>query len=340
MTPLTSTPAQPLAFERIFLEKVWGGRALERTPGIALPPDRPIGETWEVVDRSDQQSVVASGAQRGRSLEELVKAAGVALLGKAATNRKGRFPLLVKYIDASEHLSVQVHPDDETAARIGGGAEGKTEAWYILDAEPGAKLWCGLKPEVDADAFGRAARAADPALVDMLVEHEVKGGDCISVPGRTVHAIGAGITLLEVQQNSDTTYRIYDWGRVGLDGEPREVHIEEALACTAFGEAAPEPVSSDRTSDGSSVLVSSPYFEIAEFRVDGTRALADEERFRILVAVRGAGELVTAGAEEPTALRAGDTLLLPAAARGAELRNLGEELTVIQLGATIRSDES
>ena len=249
----------PLRFARRFVEKPWGGRTLERILGFVLPPGVPVGETWEIVDRAAENSVVAEGAQRGRSLRELMETHADAILGDAPAGKEGRFPVLVKYIDASENLSVQVHPDEDSAGRLGGGAEAKTEAWYVIDAAEGGALYCGLRPDVRAEDFGRIARSTSisPAspdssggeIVGALARWEVRAGDCMAVPGGTVHAIGAGVTILEVQQNSDTTYRLYDWGRVGLDGRPRETHVEQALVCARFGEEERAPVQARWSAD-------------------------------------------------------------------------------------------
>lgn len=301
----------PLRFERRFLEKVWGGRSLERRPGIRLP-DGAIGETWEVVDRANENSVVAEGLHKGKTLRELVETHREALLGDAPLAANGRFPLLVKYIDASENLSVQVHPDDDSAAKLGRGAEGKTEAWYIVDVAEGGALYAGLRPEVTREAFAEAART--PAVVDMLLRWEVEPGDCLLVPGGTVHAIGAGVTILEVQQNSDTTFRVWDWGRVGLDGKPRETHLEEALAVARFGVVESGPVRPSWTTEGDGVLsaplVRSEYFAMTGWEVGTGRIVDLGGRFGMFAVVEGAGALEIDDTQ--TRLSSGDVWLLPA----------------------------
>lgn len=319
-----------LCFERIALEKVWGGRALASSLGFDLPPDVPIGETWEVVDRAGENSTVRGGMLGGRTLRELMESSAPALLGAARPTADGRFPLLVKYIDASDDLSVQVHPDDATAAEIGGGAEGKTEAWFIVSAEPGACLYAGLREGVTAEVFAR--EASGPGVVDLLCRWEVRPGDCVLVPGGTVHAIGKGITLLEVQQNSDTTYRLYDWGRVGLDGEPRETHVEQALRCVAFGTPPRPPAPTGWREDGAGVgraeLCRCAHFTMDRLRAAGEVELDSGGAVRIYAVMDGAGALRTEGGGTLPLAR-GDTVLVPASAGAHALVPDGQALDVV-----------
>ncbi len=321
---------RPLRFERRFLQKVWGGRALESALGLALPPDVPIGETWELVDRARENSVVAEGADAGRTLGELMAQDARALLGKAPATDEGRFPVLVKLIDANENLSIQVHPDDATAARLGNGAEGKSEAWIVLDARPGARLYAGLAPDVDRGRFLDALERG--AVADLCATFEVRAGDCLLVPGGTVHAIGAGITLLEVQQNSDTTYRIDDWGRVGLDGKPRELHVEQALECIRFGAPvrAPQQPTWLRVSDEleRAPLARCRTFGLDALRVRGRTRLATGHQYQVYTVVAGAGALTarTDGVRLPIARC--DTLLVPAATGYHDVESDGELLLI------------
>jgi len=331
-----TTLNRPLRFRREFLEKVWGGGRLGRVLGIELPSET-VGETWELADRDDVDSALEpadSGDAESRTLGGLVRTARAELLGSAAATPAGRFPLLVKYIDARAALSVQVHPDDAAAARVGGGAEGKTEAWYVLAAEPDAVVYCGLRPDVDAAAFERAARAGRD-VVPLLVSWNVRAGDCLLVPGGTVHAIGGGVTLLEVQQNSDTTYRIYDWGR------PRPIHVDEALASIAFGRppAPPAVASWSEAGDGLRVaeLARCDHFALRLLEVGEDVALATDGRFRIYVAVDGAGTIATAASERPLPVRRGDTWLVPAAAGPHALAPDGGRLTLVEVSTGGRS---
>lgn len=333
----------PLVFDRICLEKVWGGRALEEVLGIELPgggPDpRPIGETWELVDRADHQSVVRSGELAGRTLGELVRDAPRALLGDARPAPNGRFPLLVKFLDASANLSVQVHPDEAGAAAQGAGSEPKTEAWYFL--RDGGAVWCGFDAGVDRARFEAALASGAPA--DLLAHHPVRGGEALTVPGGTVHAIGAGVTLLEVQQNSDTTYRLDDWGRLGLDGRPRELHVRPGLEVTRFDAPAPRPraagepgarhggdpsgdssghpAEGERRAAGVERLVDTAFFRLETLDLApgaaGTFDTAGESgrAFQILVLVEGSGIVLRPDRDgaAPTTLATGDLALVPAA---------------------------
>lgn len=334
----------PLRFERHFVEKVWGGRALERTLGFSLPPGAPVGETWEVVDRAGENSIVAAGSLAkgwaGRSLRELMKEHARDLLGSASANREGRFPVLVKYIDAGQDLSVQVHPDERSAAEIGGGAEAKTEAWYVVDVAPGGKLFAGLKPDVTAADYALVADSAEG--VDLLFSWDVRAGDCLLVPGGTVHAIGAGVTILEVQQNSDTTYRLYDWGRVGLDGQPRATHVPQALLCTHFGQAFGGPGRPQPARDGDwsrAPLARSSFFSmdllLPHAGLTGPGARLDTEgRWQILAAAAGEGILVAPNGDEAPIGR-GDVWLVPAAAGHVHIRRRddADELRLVRATA-------
>ncbi|MFN3167155.1 MAG: type I phosphomannose isomerase catalytic subunit [Phycisphaeraceae bacterium] len=232
----------PLTFEPIYKEKVWGGRSLEKL-GRALPGDKTtrIGESWELADLATtsvsggggnaEHSVVANGPLAGKTIRELMQTHGEALLGPGvAPSSDGGFPLLIKFLDARANLSVQVHPSPEYAAAHR-GAHLKSEAWYVIDAAPGAVIYKGLKPGVTEDRLREALRVnTDEAVVPLLNAIEVRAGDCHYLPSGTLHALGAGVLVAEVQTPSDTTFRVYDWGRTD-----RELHIEQALACIDFG---------------------------------------------------------------------------------------------------------
>jgi len=226
----------PLAFRPRLHERPWGGRRLADL-GKELPPDRPIGESWEVTDRPGEQSVVLDGPLAGRTLHELWTGPGrTELFGARAARGGERFPLLVKLLDCTATLSVQVHPPPDVAPDLGG--DPKTEMWYLLDAEPGAHLFAGLRAGVTRARFEddlRAGRDVSPLLHRL----DVRPGDVMFVPSGRVHALGAGCLVVEVQQNSDTTYRVFDWNRPGLDGEPRELHVPESLASIDWDDVEP-----------------------------------------------------------------------------------------------------
>lgn len=315
------TPLQPLRFERQFVEKPWGGRSLATRPGIALPPGGQIGETWELVDRAKENSIVAEGGPAGRTLRSIMDEHAPAILGRARRAPGGEFPLLVKFIDAREDLSVQVHPHAGLASTLPPGDAPKTECWYIVDAQPGAVIYLGLRAGVDAAKLKRSA--GDRSIVDLLQVHPVRAGDFVFVPAGTVHAIGAGIALAEVQETSDTTYRIYDWGRVDKDGRPRPIHLEQALAATLFEKTTSGPVRPRAIPITAGVrrapLVDCSSFAVDLLELDGPRAAGAGARFEddsgdvalIYVVLSGAGTLCAWGDKRCT-LRAGDTWLVPA----------------------------
>ena len=217
------TPLYPLKLRATLHAKVWGGRRLGQMLGFALPDDQPYGEAWLLHD----SCVVANGALAGITLGELAATLGEDLLGKGNDPREG-MPLLAKFIDASQWLSVQAHPDDAMARALEDEPRGKTEAWIALHAEPGAKLVAGFQSgatrEQVADAIERGA------LENLLRYVNVAVGDALYIPAGTVHALGPGLLIYEIQQSSDRTYRLYDWGRLGLDGQPRDLHIDKGLA--------------------------------------------------------------------------------------------------------------
>ncbi|MBL8857442.1 MAG: class I mannose-6-phosphate isomerase [Planctomycetes bacterium] len=310
-TRLAKPLQEPLRFDRICLEKVWGGRRLEGAIGMTLPGTGPIGETWELVDRADYVSVVADGTFKGATLTELVRDHARELMGDAKLTPEGRFPLIVKFLDASEPLSVQVHPPSGTRGKLG---EGKSEAWYILDAEPDSKLWIGVRPGVTREQL--AATASKRDVLAHVLEWPARRGDIAFIPGGTVHAIGGGITLLEVQENADTTHRFYDWDRAGLDGKPRALQPAEAVASTDVA-ASPKPTPAafkalDPTSRRAE-LVDAPCFSMELFEIDGHRAFETDSVAVLYVVLKGRGSLVGSGnARTATVIAPGDLWLIPA----------------------------
>jgi mannose-6-phosphate isomerase len=238
----------PLQFEPILVERVWGGDRLARY-GKAVAPGQHIGESWEISDRDKEQSMVRYGPHRGKTLRQLIELLGVQLLGTncvkpGSSGGIPRFPLLIKLLDARERLSLQVHPPAHVAPKLGG--EPKTEMWYVLEADPHAHLIAGLKRGVNGADVVRALEEhkdslAGPIPVFDACVHRfpVAAGESFFVPSGRMHAIDAGLVLIEVQQNSDTTYRVYDWGRVGLDGKPRDLHIPQSLESIDFQDIAP-----------------------------------------------------------------------------------------------------
>ena len=263
---------QPLLLDPAYQGYIWGGSRIPKAFKRALP-EGVYAESWELSDRPEGPSRVAGGVWDGKPLAEVLASAPASLLGTTAPSA---FPLLIKLIDARERLSVQVHPDDASAPRCGG--EAKTEAWHVLEAAPGAQVFAGLRPGVTEAAF-RAALTAS-RLEDCLRAIPVRAGDTIFIPGGRVHAICEGCLLLEVQQNSNTTYRVYDWGRVGTDGKPRPLHIDKAFQVIRWEDAG-EPKTTPRPlahPDGTSSLelVASPYFRLERFDLKGPQAFSHD----------------------------------------------------------------
>jgi mannose-6-phosphate isomerase len=293
MTPL-------LLFKPIYQERVWGGRGLESFLGRKLMGSAPIGESWELVDRPEAQSVAAVGPWAGKSLRELMVTRGNEIMGPHWPKARP-FPILVKWLDCRERLSLQVHPPEGIAARLGG--EPKTENWYIARAEPGAAVLAGLKPDVSPAAFRSALKNGSAgSLVHRL---PTMAGDSLLIRSGVMHAIDGGNLILEIQQNSDTTYRVYDWGRVGLDGKPRAMHIEQSMASLDANTAGtPQLV---RSADKKSVLAECREFTITRHRLaEGEKlAFGAGEQARILSVVAGT---VAAG---DTNLVLGNNVLLP-----------------------------
>ncbi|MCH2100392.1 MAG: class I mannose-6-phosphate isomerase [Planctomycetes bacterium] len=307
------TPKEPLRFQRIAQTAVWGGRALAERLGVGAVNDGPIGETWELSDVPGAKTRVVGGHFEGSTLEELLAVHREALLGDSRLDPNGRFPLLVKFIEARQDLSVQVHPDD---GALGPGTIGKTEAWCILpESEPTASVVAGLRPGTERKAFVRDAGSRK--VLDHLLEHPVRGGDCLMIHAGIPHSIRAGTVLLEVQQTSDVTLRMYDWDRVGLDGKPRDMHVKQALEVINFDSGPLEivraqyPVSDPVPAARIAALASCPYFRLYEVRLSGAADHDPEGLARVLVVVGGSGQVE--GAESVAQeLRFGDTLLLPA----------------------------
>jgi len=232
-----------LRFQPLYQERVWGGRALESMFGRTLPPGAPIGESWEIVDRDEAHSVLESGPLGGQSLRAVLARHAADIMGPGWP-AGAPFPILVKWLDCRERLSLQVHPPASIAAELKG--EPKTENWYIAHTAPGAELIVGLRRGVTRAQFERAI--TDNTLEQCVHHFRVAAGDSILVHSGQVHAIDAGNLILEIQQNSDTTYRVYDWGRVGLDGLPRQLHIDESLRSIDWTDFEPATVRAAPTS--------------------------------------------------------------------------------------------
>lgn len=299
---MTATVNEVIRLQPLYQDRVWGGRALAERLGRALPAGRVIGESWEIVDRPEAQSVVAGGPFSGLTLRAVVERESARIMGPFWPSDRP-FPILVKWLDCRERLSLQVHPPAALAPSLGG--EPKTENWYIADTAPGAGLLVGLQPGVTKAAFERAL--ADQSAEACVRRLPVERGDSILVHSGTVHAIDAGNLILEIQQNSDTTYRVYDWGRVGLDGKPRTLHVTESLASILWDEPPPPLV---RASPEPAVLADCPEFRIRRVPLKEGQSLSINagEQPRLLSVVEGRLEFGTSSAQ--TVVR-GENVLLP-----------------------------
>jgi mannose-6-phosphate isomerase len=305
----------PLTFRPIFKERVWGGRNLERLYKKPLPPGVPIGESWEISDRPGDVSVIANGPLAGKDLHWLMKHHSKELLGDMQPIA-ARFPLLVKILDAEEKLSLQVHPPPHKAADLGG--EPKTEMWYIADATPGAELYVGLKHGVSRQEFERKISSGEVA--DCFHRVSVKPGDIMFLPSGRVHAIGAGLVIFEIQQNSDTTYRVFDWNRVGLDGKPRDLHVPESLASIDFEDFEPSLISGApklaTTAEGPP-LVDCPHFEVDVHHAE-THESVDISRSTLHIIGLLTGKAMIRGGMQNVEINPGEFCLIPAAIADAK----------------------
>ena len=261
------------------MERVWGGRRFETVLGKSLPHGVPIGELWEVADREDAQSVVHGGPFSGKTLNELWTAHRKEVFGAAyATDLSPRFPLLIKLLDARERLSVQVHPPAHLAETLAG--EPKTEVWFFLDALPAARIYAGLKRGVTREQFESLLHSGE--VESALHQIPVHTGESIFIPSGRLHAIGEGNLIVEVQQNSDTTYRVFDWNRQGLDGRPRDLHIAQSLASIDFEDFEPEvlPARDPHIAD-------CPLFRVEKVFLDAARDVRPQGRFALVVVSKG-----------------------------------------------------
>ena len=271
-----------MSFSPLYMERVWGGRGIELKLGRTLPGGKMIGESWELVDREDEQSVVDVGTHKGKTIRELLEKHAVDILGPGREGSRP-FPILIKWLDCQERLSLQVHPPAEIAPLLGG--EPKTENWYIADCDEDASLIVGLKQGVTREQFTQALK--DNKVAACVHRFPVKAGDSILVESGRVHAIDAGNLILEIQQNSDTTYRVCDWGRVGLDGAPRQLHVEQSLQSIDFEDYEPRPL---KTVPGAQTLADCGEFRIRKFKLkpeDDALELPAGKGARLIHAVEG-----------------------------------------------------
>ncbi|MCA9035065.1 MAG: class I mannose-6-phosphate isomerase [Planctomycetaceae bacterium] len=309
-------PMEPLTFTPILKRIRWGGSRLGTLLKKPVGTESDYAESWEIADHADGQSYVCSGDYSGMALTELISQQPEELFGRHAG--VSQFPLLMKFLDANDWLSLQVHPDDVLARQFNARENGKTEAWVIIDAAQDSRICAGLKPGVDARQLRRAVESGH--VESCLHIYPVKPGDCIYVPAGTVHALGPGIVLAEIQQQSNLTFRLHDWGRVGADGKPRPLHLDESLACTDFNRGPVDPVKPVQLAGTTHVfeeLVRCPYFVIRRHQSANPFAVRCDNRFRVVMVLEGKGVLQTTRTE--LLLNPGQTVLLPASCASVEI---------------------
>jgi mannose-6-phosphate isomerase len=311
-----------LRFQPIFRRYLWGGRRLGAVLGKPIGPEDDYAESWELVDHGADQSVVRFGPLAGTTLGELVQKHGADLFGKGGASPRS-FPLLMKLLDCNRTLSVQVHPNDEQAAKLTPPDLGKTEAWVVLAAEPGSKIYAGLKPGVTRDDL--AAALAAGRCETMLHEFEPRVGDCVFIPAGTIHALGAGLLIAEIQQASDTTFRLFDWNRVDAQGQPRPLHIEQSLATIDYvrgpvGAQTPQPTGEV----GRERLVECDKFVLDRVTFEAPTTIGGDGRFHVLCLAEGSARAANDPADLP--LARGDVALAPAAAGAVEIVPYGKTI--------------
>ncbi len=301
----------PLRFEPLYQYRLWGGRRLQELSRTPLPGTDPIGEAWILSDRDDHTSVVADGALAGQTIRELIQQDGEGMLG-AECGQYQRFPLLLKFLDAREMLSVQVHPSDEQTELLPPGENGKTEAWVVLRSEPGCRIYAGLKPGTTAESLESAVQAG--TVESCLASFAPKPGDGVFIEAGTVHALGGGVVVFEVQQNSDVTFRLFDWNRIDAKtGRTRELQVGPALASVSFPQSDVKAVQTVRDIVGSNSrerLFDCQYFRVWRHRGSSPMFLGQPGSARVIVCLEGHGEIESR--EQRYGVKTGDTYLVPA----------------------------
>jgi len=304
----------PLVFHPIFQERIWGARKLAELFGKNLPAGKRIGESWEIVDRPEAQSVVANGPLKGKTLHELWSQYRKEVFGDVPSTL--RFPLLVKLLDAQKKLSLQVHPPDQLATKLGG--EPKTEFWYVAAADPGAELLLGFSKRSSRAQFEKALHLGTAA--DYVHKIGAKPGDAVFLPAGRLHAVSAGNLLIEIQQNSDTTYRVFDWNRVDDNGRPRQLHIDQALQSIDFNDVRPELLKPE-----GEVLVRDRLFEIQKWQLDSPREVAPRGQFAIVCCLSGSIRCADAD------LSPGEFFLVPASLPDRTLQPQRKETSLLRV---------
>lgn len=314
---MAQTPLYPLKLNPSLHVKVWGGRKLSSEMNIPLPSQEPYGEAWELHDTC----TIANGSLKDKTIADVLESHGTDLIGKANDPTEG-FPLLAKILDASAWLSIQVHPDDEQARELENDPRGKTEAWVILVAEEGAQLVIGVKPGTSREVMAEAIR--ENRLEEYIVYADVKVGDVLYIPANTVHALGPGLMIYEIQQSSDITYRLYDWGRLGLDGQPRELHIDKGVQVSNV-----DSLPRIEHPEGQ-LLVDGDYFRTERHVIDDIKEnIMTGTKFHALTCIDGEIVVSSEGHEDIT-LYKGQTGLIPASLDNFALSGKGTVLRSFQ----------
>jgi mannose-6-phosphate isomerase len=297
------------------MERIWGGRKLAELFKKKLPSNKPIGESWEIVDRPEAQSIVANGPLKGATLHELWSQDRIDIFGPVPD--APRFPLLIKLLDAQEKLSLQVHPPGKIAAKLGG--ESKTECWYVASAEPGAELFVGFSQRITREQFEKSLRAGSAA--DAVHTIQVKAGDAMFLPAGRFHAVGAGNVLVEIQQNSDTTYRVFDWNRVDQStGKPRQLHVDQAMESIDFSDVAPKLIEPK-----GELLVEHELFELQKWKVNSPREVTPRGQFAIVCCLTGSVSCADVD------LRPGEFFLVPASLQDRQLKPRVDGTTMLRI---------
>jgi mannose-6-phosphate isomerase len=322
---------EPLVFEPYLRPQVWGGRRLGHELGKALPEAGTFGEAWELSGHPHHVSRVAEGPLKGSSLNELCSKHSNEIFGKS---HKGPFPLLIKLLDCHELLSIQVHPTDAIAEQLRPGELGKTEAWIVLGVQPGGKIFAGLKPGVDRDVLEKHLKAG--TTDQCLHSFTPKPGDCVFLPAGTVHAVGGGVLMAEVQQTSDATFRLFDWNRFGPDGKSRALHLDESLASINWQAGPVHPVQGKPLAhlppgiEGQH-LVSCPFFKLSRMRMAKNTELPVDQALSIWMVLTGSAELTQTGGSYRRQFRRGETVLIPASAGGCQWTAREGEATLLDV---------
>jgi mannose-6-phosphate isomerase len=315
-------PLYPLTFQPVLKRYLWGGRRLGTVLGKPIGEGNDYAESWEVVDHPQGQSVVANGPLAGTTLHDLVTSRGDELLGRHAP--QPRFPLIFKFLDCQRDLSVQVHPNDAAAALLELPDLGKTEAWVVLDAQPGSRIYAGLRRGCDWRSLEGAV--GEGRMEECLHWFEARAGQCVFIAAGTVHALGAGLLVAEIQQASDTTYRLYDWGRVGPDGQPRKLHIDEGLAAVDFSAVETAPRTPQTTNQPHvERLVHCDKFILDRWTLTSAQPLSGDGRFHIVSVLDG--EILLRSTVE-VRLQRGQTALLPASLPEVALEPQGKSVAL------------